>query len=614
MGMTAAYAATSYDAFNTPDMFLNVGITGTATTGIDIAPPVRNGVVVTYPATTGAILKIQQGSREELLYYSTATVNSTTKVITLSGVIRDVCWNNAREILTCGSGKIFSKGASVRFVDAAQLLNLKANIDRTNTFTSVNAIRFSGSGSLGQPTFATTAVRDQQLGSMPATGSGLVACVIAEGLCYDGIGGTWVARGSNSTPNATATTSGKGELAIPSDIQNHNTIGDSSGPLLLTAGLATTTSTGSTQAYKIPALGADGQLDASLFSTIGSVFGDGSSGSGTISSNTTLTSDKYYTNLTVGTGVTLKTNGYRIFVNNVLTNYGTIAQNGNNGSGGTVGAAGSAGTSAVGGYRGTGALISHAAGTLPASLPGANGGNGGAGVATGNAGTVGAVGSTGASETSGVCVGRTGSGTTTGTQGKIGGSGGTDGQAGGLGGAGGGSGTTTINNQRLFYNAFSTFTSITTVKTIGCMAASGGGGGGGGGGNNAGSGRSGAGGGGGGSGSNGGNMEIHARIIRGPGNITAIGGNGGNGGDGGTTGGANKGGGGGGAPGNGGQGGFITLIYQTIVSYTGTINVSGGTPGTAGVGGAIAGGGTAGSNGPAAISGQNGVLMSYQIK
>lgn len=50
-----------------------------------------------------------------------------------------------------------------------------------------------------------------------------------------------------------------------------------------------------------------------------SVYGSGSDGSVTISSNTTLTSDKFYYNLTINSNVVLNTAGYRLFVKNILT-------------------------------------------------------------------------------------------------------------------------------------------------------------------------------------------------------------------------------------------------------------------------------------------------------
>lgn len=54
------------------------------------------------------------------------------------------------------------------------------------------------------------------------------------------------------------------------------------------------------------------------------LFGTGVDGTVTISTNTSLSRDMYYANLTVNSGVTLFTNGFRIFVSGTLTNSGTI--------------------------------------------------------------------------------------------------------------------------------------------------------------------------------------------------------------------------------------------------------------------------------------------------
>jgi hypothetical protein len=57
------------------------------------------------------------------------------------------------------------------------------------------------------------------------------------------------------------------------------------------------------------------------------IYGQGTDGDVTITGNTTLTSDKYYNNLTVNVGVTLTCSGYKIFVKNTLTLNGTISVN-----------------------------------------------------------------------------------------------------------------------------------------------------------------------------------------------------------------------------------------------------------------------------------------------
>jgi hypothetical protein len=54
------------------------------------------------------------------------------------------------------------------------------------------------------------------------------------------------------------------------------------------------------------------------------IYGQGTDGNVTVSSDTSITSDMYYNNLTVNSGVLLKTNGYRVFVKNTLTLNGYI--------------------------------------------------------------------------------------------------------------------------------------------------------------------------------------------------------------------------------------------------------------------------------------------------
>lgn len=58
---------------------------------------------------------------------------------------------------------------------------------------------------------------------------------------------------------------------------------------------------------------------ASFIDAADPVYGTGSDGSTVISSNTTLTSDKFYYNLEINANTNLITAGYRIFVKNILT-------------------------------------------------------------------------------------------------------------------------------------------------------------------------------------------------------------------------------------------------------------------------------------------------------
>ena len=76
----------------------------------------------------------------------------------------------------------------------------------------------------------------------------------------------------------------------------------------------------------------------------GLLFGDGSDDDVVLSSNTSLSGHQYYQNLEVQSGVSLVTNGFKIYVRDTLTLEGTIEFNGtdaSDSSGATVGAAGS---------------------------------------------------------------------------------------------------------------------------------------------------------------------------------------------------------------------------------------------------------------------------------
>lgn len=305
------------------------------------------------------------------------------------------------------------------------------------------------------------------------------------------------------------------------------------------------------------------------------LFGSGWTGAATISTDTTLTGDMYYSDLTVDTGVNLNTGGYRIFVKGTLTLNGTIRNIGGNGGDGFAPDGGAAGAaSAAGSTKASPAGVVGGAGAASNDLP-----------ASGSAGTAG----TNESVSDG------------GSSGVVGGAGGGYSGASGS-GAGGAAGATTnasaaygdIHNvlMGIMWRLFTT----TGLVIPGRHAGNGSGGGGGADGDGS---STCYGGGGGGSGGNGGFVILVARKITGSGTVSAAGGNGGNGGDGYGAGG-NAGGGGGGA---GGSGGVIILVCLDKSSIT--LNVAGG---TGGAGGAPLGSGSAGSAG---TNGRNGAAIQF---
>jgi len=299
---------------------------------------------------------------------------------------------------------------------------------------------------------------------------------------------------------------------------------------------------------------------------ISNTFGDGTDGDVTISTTTTLTSDKFYNNLTVNNGVTLNAGGYKIYVKGTLTNAGTISNNGGNGGNASGATGGSAGTSASVGS--TGATVNGVAGV-----------NGGATDTAGTAGTsvglsLGSVGVAGGAVSGG---------------GTAGGSAGTISSTdllrfGYFGVTKNATSSIVLANTTTTYALFSAFQSASsTYGQFGIGSGSGSGAGGGA--------SSGTGGGGGGSGASGGFIYIIANSLVNTGTISANGGNGGNGGD--ASGSSNcRGGGGGGA----GSGGIILIAYNTY-SGSGTLSVAGGTGGTGSAGTGVGVAGNSGSNG-----------------
>lgn len=349
------------------------------------------------------------------------------------------------------------------------------------------------------------------------------------------------------------------------------------------------------------------------------LFGDGSDGAVTISVDTTLTSDMFYSSLTVNNTFTLNPAGYRIFCTGTVTNNGTISGNGVNGGAGGAGGDGTAGVGGTAGSAGT-AGTARADGSLPGALVGpagqagrvggAVGGTGAAAGANGNAGTAGTDQAT--------CI------TTTSAAGEAGGAGGSaNTSAGGVAAAGtagalgiAGVNTVTILNEiRSVLSAYLLYDPQTAnwYNTSPGTGGSGSGGSGGASANPTMSAGGGGSGGSGGAGSGGRTISIFAKSIVNTGTISANGGNGGaggNGGNGGISGGAAQvgaGGGGGGAGGSGGDGGAIILVYGALTN-SGTISVTAGSAGAAGAAGtgAAANGGT-GNNGNAGTAGVAGV-------
>jgi len=300
----------------------------------------------------------------------------------------------------------------------------------------------------------------------------------------------------------------------------------------------------------------------------------------------TLTRDVESTTLTIQSGITLKTEGYRIFSQVSITNHGTISANGGDGGNGGDGTYDDAGGGQ--GAAGTAGAAAHSAG----SLPGASAGVAGlAGAAIGSC--------TPSNGTAGI--------DTNPSMGVSGANGGGGGYGGGCStqGTTQGAGIATA-SKNLPTTAVSAYFPLDLYPTIAAILGSAGsGGGGGGGGGDYANPTGGSGGGGGGSGGAGGTIVIFSPAIQNDGTISVNGGNGGNGGNvGGST--SNDRGGGGGGGGSG-SGGVIIFVYSTLTN-TGTISVSAGTAGTGG-----SSGGTGANDGSNGATGSTGIIYYIEL-
>jgi hypothetical protein len=367
-----------------------------------------------------------------------------------------------------------------------------------------------------------------------------------------------VALGDGAVPS-TYLDDGILELATGTQAASSTATDESGSPLALHTAISTSTAPAS--GSYVVVTGADGKIDDDFLvleeqNTL--YFGDGSDGNFTVSTTTTLTSDKFYNNLTVNG--TLNTDGYRVFVMGTLSGTGTIANN-NTSAGGDGGVDGTGVGGTAGPAKGSGPLK---------GVAGVVGGSGGDTSPQAAAGTNGLPGT---------------KGTTTGAYGGAGG-------FGYLGDAGGATSTGGVNTNKSVYNLESihhfSWYSATGTPTLFLPTGSGSGGGG--------EGRNSVeyGAGGGGSGGSGGVILLVAKTWAGTFTISATGANGGVGG----TKASNYYGGGGG--GGGGTGGTVFVLYKTK-TWSGSYNLAGGTGGAGGTAVNDGGPGGRGQDGPTGV-------------
>lgn len=304
-----------------------------ADTSMTLAPITKyvNGVKTEGCFDTGSGFVLIQDflGRGEWASFGTKTCSSDNET-TLSEMIRGLNPNIAS--FGTGTGLDFDAGAQVRVIDYTVISKTTFYTDLNNVCTAQGCLSFFGSGSFQNPTFATEALRDHQLG---ATTEGLTACVTGTGQCYDLIGGTWRSHSGSNVINASLTVAGKVQVASTGAIFAGTATGSTGAFNAITAGNATA-SGGLTvaQAGYVVVLNSSGFLDpttlgqtnggdTTLFFRADGSFTDPLAGAAlTNATNSgTIVTDNY----TSGSGITFKTSGSPILT---LTSSGHLITNG----------------------------------------------------------------------------------------------------------------------------------------------------------------------------------------------------------------------------------------------------------------------------------------------
>ena len=283
-----AHAITSYDVSNLPVMFLQTTMTSGVTTGIQLQAPERNRNTFTYPTASGGILRVYQGWKEEFIHYTSASVNATTQIVTLSGVSRQLCISQFDNIQSCGDGLSFGVGAYVELSTASWLLNLKANIDRVNRFRNSGAILCTNRPCIGVGQFTTA-----QLATFTMTG-GTIVLDSTRGVPQMYIGGALQDLTGTGTNFATTTARGVGYAANQAAISGATIPGY---PTWIGVDMVIRSSTGDVNSRnKVVATNNTGRVHPSL---LGSITPGAASGSNF------LRLDGTYASPTSGSGVNL---------------------------------------------------------------------------------------------------------------------------------------------------------------------------------------------------------------------------------------------------------------------------------------------------------------------
>lgn len=245
------------------DSVLNAGIAAADTT-ITVAPQYKwvAGVKTQggFDSTAGFCMITDGSGAFEYISFDANSVNSTTKVSTLTGVRRGL--SPVAATYTAATGIAWDAGSRIFIVDYPLMWQNMVNSDGTQTITGTKTFSapliVSGTASYLQPPSLTTAQRTS------LSGSPKIVYDSDLGVHYQNIGGAWSTFATGTTVLAANNTAGKVDIATAAEVAAGTATDATSGGLnVIPVSIVKPTSTGAVSGT-VPCLNTSVMLDGTL--------------------------------------------------------------------------------------------------------------------------------------------------------------------------------------------------------------------------------------------------------------------------------------------------------------------------------------------------------------
>lgn len=300
------------------DTTLSAGISASATS-LTLSPFFKtvNGVKTKQGLnSTAGIALIRANGYEERVSFTGSSVDSTTKVTTVTGLTRGMSVTSTTANFTGGTGCVWNKGARFTVVIDASYLQSGVFTNVINTFTVdqtfTGAVTMTGTTKALKPPAVTTAQRD----AIASPANGMIVYNSTTGVMNQYISGAWTTFATGTTANAADATSGKVDIASATEIGAGTAVDATSGAInVIPVSQTVKTSSGAGDENKIAVLNSSGKLASGFMTADTNVvypYGDGSDGALNVTSGTTTLDFasanvliKNYSSINVSVGATL---------------------------------------------------------------------------------------------------------------------------------------------------------------------------------------------------------------------------------------------------------------------------------------------------------------------